>query len=398
MRIRKTSTTTPVQAEIINVDSDSQTNAYSCNYINSKFDENRYFNNFRYYIDGVNGNDDNDGLTSETAFKTLDKFLEQSNTKGDIRCYITSAGVYTFSKKMLVDTTVHITGNVSGIIINNPNDTWTFYHCHLNLENITLRYNGNEDAYIEDGSLVTNNCVIECPYKGYNANINLKNTTINQIRLEASRFYCENLIIDGKNKDNYTSGIAIVRSSIAELNSITFKTLTEKNVSRLLYTYGSFVSIHGTLTFESQNTYNYGNAVCNYSSISLNETNYYQIIDTGYKLTGTKMELSNVKIRDNDITVLNNIGSLSGNKSYYDGTTIHWLIELSGVDLPTSTTDLVTVPSYLAPGDASTPLIITSNDKTSMTYGWITTTGTVRASAENALTNKSVRIMGTYTL
>lgn len=38
MRIKKTSQTTPVQAEVVNIYSESQENAYSCDYINNNFD------------------------------------------------------------------------------------------------------------------------------------------------------------------------------------------------------------------------------------------------------------------------------------------------------------------------------------------------------------------------
>ena len=34
MRIKKTSQTTPVQAEVVNIRSDSENNAYSCDYMN----------------------------------------------------------------------------------------------------------------------------------------------------------------------------------------------------------------------------------------------------------------------------------------------------------------------------------------------------------------------------
>ena len=37
MRIKKTSATTPVQAQVINTYSDSQSNSYSCDYVNNNF-------------------------------------------------------------------------------------------------------------------------------------------------------------------------------------------------------------------------------------------------------------------------------------------------------------------------------------------------------------------------
>ena len=98
----------------------------------------RIKNHFRYYIDGTNGNDDNDGLTSATAFKTIDKFLSMSSKYTELRGYIISAGTYT---SILGDTiagvSIHISTSVPGVILEFTPDISNdvaFYGGHINLQ------------------------------------------------------------------------------------------------------------------------------------------------------------------------------------------------------------------------------------------------------------------------
>lgn len=38
-----------------------------------------------YYIDAINGNDDNDGLSPDTALKTIARYIELTNLSAPIR-------------------------------------------------------------------------------------------------------------------------------------------------------------------------------------------------------------------------------------------------------------------------------------------------------------------------
>lgn len=90
----------------------------------------------RYYIDGVNGDDSNDGLTSATPFKTIERLLELFN-KGmcDVRCYIISAGTYTISKTTCEECTLHIQANVDGVELKYVAGG-VFYNSHINLKGL----------------------------------------------------------------------------------------------------------------------------------------------------------------------------------------------------------------------------------------------------------------------
>lgn len=127
----------------------------------------------RYYVDGVNGSDDNDGLTEATAFKTLEKFLDLANkVKLDVRCYIISAGTYsTPAVASYASISIHITANVDGVILNFrtvDGRNFAFYQCHVNIQaaeghTVTIKVNNGisrtNALYFDSGSFWFVNCI-----------------------------------------------------------------------------------------------------------------------------------------------------------------------------------------------------------------------------------------------
>ena len=109
-----------------------------------------YSDHYRLYVDGVNGNDDNDG-SSSAPFKTLDRFLQTCNQDmTDIRCYIVSAGTYTATLQVLQGITLHITSTVPGVKIvwgSSDQEPFVWYNSHINFQ-------GPAGSYIE----------LDCPY------------------------------------------------------------------------------------------------------------------------------------------------------------------------------------------------------------------------------------------
>lgn len=155
----------------------------------------------RYYVDGTNGNDENDGLTSGTAFKTLDRFFELAReTKYDIRCYIISAGTYNVKPvSSFTSIAVHISATVNGVLVNfqtvqnSPNvyRNLAWYQCHLNigflnptssLDRITIAVNGGTDRgnfmYFDSGSFWFENCTFLNAIASYGAGGHFENCTI----------------------------------------------------------------------------------------------------------------------------------------------------------------------------------------------------------------------------
>ena len=123
--------------------------------------------NFRHYVDGINGSDDNDGLTQTTALKTITKWLSLCNNgRIENRCNIVSAGVYNIPYSCFAGLALHITGLVDGVILNfQKTGTLTdcvFYGTHYNLSNLTLRFDHDECRF-ETCSLIFEKCIFEAP-------------------------------------------------------------------------------------------------------------------------------------------------------------------------------------------------------------------------------------------
>lgn len=99
-----------------------------------------YSDHVRWYIDGVNGNDDNDG-SIDRPFKTLDKFFScANNITTDIRAYIVHSGIYGVTKPVINGCVVHITANVPDVTIyfSDNSEREAFYNCHLNLKGLDV--------------------------------------------------------------------------------------------------------------------------------------------------------------------------------------------------------------------------------------------------------------------
>lgn len=99
----------------------------------------------KFFVDGVNGNDNNDGKTQSTAFKTIDKALsELNNGTVSINIKICSDGVYTSSMfNNLANCSVHIYGLTSNVTLKIQPDFnaggLIWYQCRLHFENILLQ-------------------------------------------------------------------------------------------------------------------------------------------------------------------------------------------------------------------------------------------------------------------
>lgn len=95
---------------------------------------------FRFYVNGNTGSDDNDGLTSAKAFKTIDKAISMLSTYTEIRVNIMSAGTYTIhNADQFSSCAILITANVNGVIIELEPDSSgqvSFYNCHIHLTGV----------------------------------------------------------------------------------------------------------------------------------------------------------------------------------------------------------------------------------------------------------------------
>lgn len=218
-----------------------------------------YDNHVRLYIDGVNGSDDNDGATAETALKTLDKFLQLLNTtKADIRAYIVSAGTYKFTKTTITDAAIHITGTVSGVILSTDEDELVFYGGHVNFNNLTVSLDPSVSHYY-DGTLVTfDNVIYTAPVRVYGGSIDSEDCTYNVLRLSWTKASLDNTTIDTGAKTN--DAIHCDSSTTLSIfNGLTVKHITESSTYGVIGLYRSVCFVLDAVTNQTNSgDYAYG--------------------------------------------------------------------------------------------------------------------------------------------
>lgn len=356
-----------------------------------------YTDHYRFYIDGVNGNDANDGLTTETAFRTLNRFLEECNNgKADIRCYILTAGTYNIEKTNLNNVAIHITGQDDNIIINSNLDEYVFYNSHIALEGVKLTHTGNNVPYVESGSFVCNNCIIDMPLQFYDAMATIQNSTINEFRFNSSQVYLNNIVVDGKAKTNYNTPFNFTRGSVGEINgTIKYSALTEADALNLMNIYGGNVNFHGTFDFTEQveQTYNYTQLNLNFTNFFIDPTDFYAIIDAGYTISGNMYLLPHIKIRDTDLGLTE--GTLNQNNSYYDGASVVLDFDITGITTTAQTTLVIgTLASYLRASQNAN--LVGFNNIYSPMFCWTGSNGKINIRTNDALDSKEIRISANY--
>jgi hypothetical protein len=100
-----------------------------------------------YYVK-ASGSDENDGLSKDTAFKTMDKvFSMLNNGASELRFHILEPGVYDVNYKLFCFSALHILASVDGVVLNFTDDDWgdgvVFYNCHINFQGFTIKAPGN---------------------------------------------------------------------------------------------------------------------------------------------------------------------------------------------------------------------------------------------------------------
>ena len=115
-----------------------------------------------FYVDGINGNDNNDGLTSSTAFKTTAKFVETASNLENCTLII-AGGIYTSALNLTgLKGNVSIIGKNNETIIFSGSDTltdWTavdgyngIYKCSSNASiPVQGQYNNGRGMIFENG-------------------------------------------------------------------------------------------------------------------------------------------------------------------------------------------------------------------------------------------------------
>ena len=262
-------------AELDTSDKTSIVNAINENVTNIESKMSSYGNykdQFYYYVDGINGDDDNDGLTSANAFKTLDKFFSLLNTtSSDIRCYILTAGTYKLNHSQVLNSNIHIvgeSGSRNDIIITTDEAEMVFYGGHINFKNVTWNMPYN---YFDNALISLDNCILTQPLRAYGGGVEIKNSTFNQLRLSWSKGVLQNVVIDGQDKTNN----AIQVDSCSELtcfDGLTISALSNSNNYGVIGCYRGTLHLVGTITDNSHTNDYYNGIVGNHMLVDSTAT------------------------------------------------------------------------------------------------------------------------------
>lgn len=241
----------------------------------------RIFDQVKYYIDGVNGDDDNPG-TSAKPFRTLDRFMKLSEQYSAIEGHIIEAGSYRITDgSTMSGLDVRILGDVAGVnVYLHGDDDVDYYHVfnsHLHLENIT--------AYVQNGANVNGNII------GVNAVIALYNASLPEGRIECNggeliiqigtvkrcilhnsfgRFYRTTIA----NTDPAANGYDFVNSFVEmQKNNYTTALTADGASNAIINAVASHIAMRGTFASPASTGTRYYNAVqASYCTILLNST------------------------------------------------------------------------------------------------------------------------------
>ena len=123
----------------------------------------------RYYINNEDGDDANDGRSESTPFRTIDRFLDESDKYSEIRGYIMTPGRYRVTKgNVAAGISIHLNALTAGAILdfitvedqNTP--AWAVYQSHWNfagLDNankMQIQVHGSDNR---EGLIYFDNCL-----------------------------------------------------------------------------------------------------------------------------------------------------------------------------------------------------------------------------------------------
>lgn len=127
------------------------------------------------FIDNLNGNDENDGLTAGTPLKTIKGAFTKYVNAGDMNpnLYLMSGQTHDFPFFNIIAMTIHFScyGGTAPATINFSNTYMAFYNSHLNFhgtQDRPLRITGTE-FYMDGGTFLFSYCDIETKFSSNGA-------------------------------------------------------------------------------------------------------------------------------------------------------------------------------------------------------------------------------------
>lgn len=245
-----------------------------------------------FYIDYINGNDNNNGLTAATAFKTMDKFLEQeTNGYTDLYCYMISAGTYKIHDHRITNTSIHFYATVPNVILSfDFESTPIFYNSYIHFEGVSDGYlrvhtrniasSSNKYAFHADSSTVyaryvrfTGQGTFDVSLGSLQFNTVIVDTTPldneSTIQLRISQGMLQNTTFTNANQNRY---LLHLQASLAFITgTLTLPTYTGTNEGGIFRAQGSMLFVSSTFDISTD--------LCKFDNVVKLEQSFFQISD-----------------------------------------------------------------------------------------------------------------------
>lgn len=174
-----------------------------------------------YYVDAVNGSDDNDGLSATSAMKTLQYAYETAYRNGytDLTFLLLTGGEYVIDDRRFTNTSLHFTtnfsgGGASGVKVKLGDGTYApyFYNCYVHFSGVAenkMEVNAplgihcdGADVYCGNAHLTATGTSTTANWDCANANLNIVGCEVDE---EVSLYVRGGFFrIEGTNKFNWT--------------------------------------------------------------------------------------------------------------------------------------------------------------------------------------------------
>lgn len=295
-------------------------------------DHQRIKNHFRYYINNATGNDENDGLSEQTAFKTLDRFLKETDRYAEVRGYITSSGTYHVTYgNVYANCNIHITARTANVtldFLSEDSEDYAVYMSHWNLQGLDDSAHMAVTAHKENGDLADlyfDNCMLTFNRVDFN--------TI--FRMYGGTLVCSRCSLIGCNIVgaifSFSDGIRITNTSpTPRLSPLSFinsygrliggwqaEELTASGAT-FCYINSSVVFIGSVIVPNMDTKYNYGLQVNPGSVVRISQSRLNNIASR--TVNGNTFDVNSVIITDGGIMAPELVRYHSGALQYWNGT------------------------------------------------------------------------------
>lgn len=232
-----------------------------------------------YYIDAYNGNDNNNGLSANTAFKTFKGLIDNVINKGKTNILARFKGNYTYTIEgaFLQNIAIHFESyeGTTTFNIDSPFDTFAVYNCHLNFKGTELNnfiITGIEQFYLDSGFIILNYTKFNnCKFTLNGASSEANNCDFNTISCNEGIGTFNRCSIGGVESNN---------------GKLYFNTTTFETNKKIRNTRNSFMQLAASIIFITGANYVDTSAIHEDYQNFLNSSNSFLTFSSGFGNTG----------------------------------------------------------------------------------------------------------------